>query len=347
MSNISEIDANFKTDTQIKKDGMCFYSADSNPFCIHGVFKENEKYRRIPEKVAKSVSDGVSALHTNTAGGRVRFRTDSKRIALIAKMDGIGKMSHFALTGSAGFDMYIDDRYVGSFIPPFDISSGYESCLNLHSEQMKNITINFPLYSNLNDLYIGIDEGSTIQSPVPYRHIKPIVYYGSSITQGGCASRPGNSYQSIISRHFDCDYINLGFSGNAKAEDEIIDYIAELDMSVFVYDYDHNSPSTEHLKNTHEKMFQAIRKKHPELPIVMLSRPKFFLHDEEKERLEIIRTTYENAVAAGDKNVYFISGRELMAKARDNGTVDNTHPNDFGFYSMAEALGNVLEKVIL
>lgn len=347
MNKIGEIDPNFRTDSQIKKDGMCFYSADSNPFCIHGVFKENGKYRRMPESVAHSVSSCVLALHTNTAGGRVRFRTNSKRIAIIAKMDGIGKMPHFALAGSAGFDLYADDRYAGSFLPPFEISSGYESCLDLNAQQMKNITINFPLYSNLNDLYIGIDEGSSLQSPVAYRHKKPIVYYGSSITQGGCASRPGNSYESILSRRLDCDYVNLGFSGSAKAEDEISDYISELDMSVFVYDYDHNAPSVAHLQNTHEKMFQAIRNKKPELPIVMLSRPKYFLLDEEKERLETIRTTYENAVAAGDKNVYFISGRELMAKACDNGTVDNTHPNDFGFYSMAEALGDVLEKIIL
>lgn len=341
-----EIDANFKIDIQIKKDGMRFYNSDSKPFCVHGVFKENGKYRRIPENVANSVSDEVLFLHTNTAGGRIRFRTNSKRVAIIAKMDGIGKMPHFALSGSAGFDMYVDDRYAGSFIPPFDIATEYESCLELDSEQMKNITINFPLYSNLNELYIGIDEGATLQSPVPYRHTKPIVYYGSSITQGGCASRPGNSYESILSRLFDCDYVNLGFSGSAKAEDEMVQYISGLDMSVFVYDYDHNAPSIEHLKKTHEKMFKAIRNKNPNLPIIIMSRPKYDLDGQEQERLVIIRTTYENAVSEGDKNVYFISGRQLMSKALDNGTVDKVHPNDFGFYSMADALGNVLKTIL-
>ena len=80
-----------------------------------------------------------------------------------------------------------------------------------------------------------------------YRIKKPVVYYGSSITQGGCASKPGSSYESILSRRFDCDYINLGFSGTAKGEDEIVDYIKGLEMSVFVMDYDHNAPTTEHL----------------------------------------------------------------------------------------------------
>ena len=173
------------------------------------------------------------------------------------------------------------------------------------------------------------------------------MYYGSSITQGGCASRPGMSYQAIVSRRFDYDYINLGFSGNAKAEDTIIDYIKNLDMSIFIYDYDHNAPTVEHLANTHEKMFKAIREAHPNLPIIMMSRPKFKLTDLEEQRLEIIKTTYNNAIASGDKNVYLITGKELTALCGNEGTVDNCHPTDFGFASMAKAVGDVIEKIKL
>ena len=112
--------------------------------------------------------------------------------------------------------------------------------------------------------------------------------YGSLITQGGCASRHGMSYQSIVSRKFNCDYINLGFSGNAKAEDEITDYIKNLEMFVFVLDYDHNAPTVEYLKNTHEKMFKAVRDAHPDIPVIMMSRPKHFLTEEEKERRKVV-----------------------------------------------------------
>ena len=172
------------------------------------------------------------------------------------------------------------------------------------------------------------------------------MYYGSSITQGGCASRPGNSYESIVSRRLDADYINLGFSGNAKGEPEIAEYISKLDMSCFVYDYDFNAPTVEHLINTHQKMYNVIREANPDLPIVLMSSPKYRLTDEGKQRLSVIRKTYEDAKANGDGNVYFIDGSTLMALAKYDGTVDDCHPNDLGFASMAKAVGDLLEKIM-
>ena len=196
-------------------------------------------------------------------------------------------------------------------------------------------------------MYIGLQENADISESSPYKTEKPIVYYGSSITQGGCASRPAMSYQSIVSRKFDYDYINLGFSGNAKAEDEIIDYIKNLEMSVFVLDYDHNAPTVEHLRNTHEKMFKAVRNAHPDIPVIMMSRPKYILTEEEKERRKVVETTYNNAVAFGDKNVYFIDGKALTKLCRDDGTVDNCHQTDLGFSSMADAVYRVLETITM
>ena len=345
MSDISKIDRNFLVKTNIEKEGIKFYNADDAPFKLYGIFRENGKYRRMPENIAKSVSEGVYRLHSNTAGGRVRFVTDSTYIAINAEMDGLGKMPHFAFTGSIGFDLYVGNEYIKTFVPPCDITDGYESIIEFDTKEMREITINFPLYSNVKHLHIGLDENAVVQEAKAYTNQKPIVYYGSSITQGGCASRPGMAYQSILSRKFNCDFINLGFSGNAKAEDEMIDYIKNLDMSVFVYDYDHNAPSVEHLENTHEKMFKAIRELHPELPIIMMSRPKFYLTAEEERRLEIITKTYNNAISSGDKNVYLIDGKMLTTLCGNEGTVDSCHPTDFGFASMAEAVSAVLKNI--
>ena len=344
MKNISEIDSNFKVGESIQKENIKFYNALNTLFKIYGVFYENGKFRRMPENIAKLVSDGVHCLHANTAGGRVRFITDSAYVAISVVYESTGKMSHFALTGSMGFDLYVNNSYGGTFIPPYN-AENYESIIEIWNNDIKDITINFPLYSEVKELYIGLDSNAFIKEPKPYINEKPFVYYGSSITQGGCASRPGMSYQSIISRRLDIDYINLGFSGNAKAEDTIADYIADLDMSAFVYDYDHNAPSVEHLAATHERMFKKIRNKHPDIPIIMMQRPKFTLNEDEERRLKIIKSTYENAVASGDKNVYFISGRELMKLCGDEGTVDNCHPTDLGFYSMAKALGDLIDKI--
>lgn len=349
MKNICDVDENFAIKTSIEKDDIKFFDVRENPFKIHGVFYENGKFRRMPECAAREVSEGVFALHANTAGGRVRFKTDSPYVAIHAEMSAMGKMPHFALTGSAGFDLYIRDekeRYFKSFIPPFNITDGYESIVEFESSDMREITINFPLYSEVKRLFVGVSEKSVLSSPTPYNREKPIVFYGSSITQGGCASRPGLSYESILSRAFDTDYINLGFSGNAKAEERMAEHIKNLDMSVFVYDYDHNAPTMQHLAETHEKFFLAVRSAHPDLPVIMMSRPKFILTEEEEERLGVINTTYENAKKRGDKNVYLIDGKTLMALAENEGTVDDCHPNDLGFMSMAKALEKVLMEIL-
>lgn len=351
MARIEDIDKNFKIETNIEKEGLKFYDSLQKPFEIYGVYMEDGKFRRMPETVAQKVNPGVLRLHSDCAGGRIRFCTDSPFVAISAEYDHVGDMPHFALSGSAGFDLYINEgdgeRYVRTFVPPRNTvnTKKLEALHEFEDSKMRAVTINMPLYSGVTKLYIGLHENASIEKPAPFVNDKPIVYYGSSITQGGCASRPGNCYQAYISRRFNCDYINLGFSGNAKAEDTIIDYIKNLDMSIFVYDYDHNAPNPGHLKNTHEKMFKAIRELHPELPIIIMSSPKWILEGMWQERRDIIEQTYNNAISAGDKNVYFLDGKALMALCENNGTVDNCHPTDLGFFSMAKAVGDVIEKI--
>lgn len=345
MSRIEEIDKNFKIDTTINKDDIKFYNALSEPFELHGVFYEGGKFRRMPEAVARTVSTGVYYLHSNTAGGRLRFKTNSPYVAIHAGLEAINRMTHFTLCGSAGFDLYVDNVHVNCFRPPLDMADGYESVIDIGSG-MHEVCIHFPLYTNVKELYIGLSEVAEIHTPTPYRNEKPVVYYGSSITQGGCASRPGATYQDFVARELGLDFINLGFSGSARAEDEMADYIKGLEMSAFVFDYDHNSPNAEHLEKTHERMFLAIREKHPDLPIIMMSMPNYTLTPEKTHRMQIIKRTYDNALARGDRNVYFIPGPTLMEYAGNEGTVDGTHPSDLGFYSMAQALTCVMRDII-
>ncbi len=349
MKGISEIDKNFKIETTLSREGLLYRDVRDEPFEIFGVFYRDGKFRRLPEEVAKTVNGGVHSLHAHTAGGRVRFKTDSPYVAIYAKMPAIGKMPHFALTGSAGFDLYAvvdgEDRYIKTFVPPFNIKDGYESVIDFESAELREITINFPLYSEVSELYIGLQEDSVLEGAAPYRITTPFVYYGSSITQGGCASRPGNSYESRVSREFGADFVNLGFSGSARGEDTIGDYIMNLDMSAFILDYDHNAASVEELEKTHEKLFLKVRNSHPRIPVIIMSRPKYYLTSEEQERLDVIKKTYENAKEAGDENVYLLDGRTLMEFAGNEGTVDNCHPNDLGFASMAKAVIDLMKKI--
>lgn len=344
-SEVAKYDPNFRVNPGIARDGMLFRNAQQAPFRVYGVKMIDGRYRRMLEEAAKSVSESICGGYCSTAGGCVRFRTNSARISIIARI-GAGKMPHFAFTGSVGFDLYVGNFFTAAFVPPYDIQDSYESNVELGSREWRDITINFPLYSWVYELHIGLEEDAQAEPPKPYAIEKPVVYYGSSITQGGCASRPGMSYQAIISRRLDVAHVNLGFSGSAKGEPAMAEYISRLDMSAFVFDYDHNAPDVAHLKATHEPMFRIIRNAQPELPIIFLCAPIYCPNQYWRERAEVIRTTYQNAVDAGDQNVYFIDGPTLMALAKRDGTVDHGHPNDLGFASMALAVGDMLEKIL-
>ncbi|MBR5538257.1 MAG: hypothetical protein IKU61_00010 [Clostridia bacterium] len=343
--DISSVDKNFKIETKIKKDDIKFYNIENEPFKTYGVYKDDGMYRRMPADVAKSVSEGVYRLHTNASGGRVRFVTDSPYVAVHALVGGYAPAPNFSVSGIASFDIYAGTLYMGTVLPPVASKGEFEGVVDFYSAEEREITVNFPSYCDVKEVYIGLAEGSSVKEPSPYMNEKPIVYYGSSITQGASSSRPGMIYENILSRRFNCDYVSLGFGGNAKAEDSMAEYVKNLDMSVFVYDYDHNAPNADYLEATHEKMFKTVRTANPDLPIIFMSRPRFRLVVEDERRRSIVETTYKNALAAGDKNVYFLDGKALSALCGCDGMVEGTHPNDFGFVSMAKALGDVLEEI--
>lgn len=346
---IEKIDKNFLV-CSFEDEDTCWYDAGGYPFNIYGVIEENGAFRRLPSQVSDNVNDGVKYLAANAAGGRVRFSTDSPYIAIKAELYSIGKMPHFTLCGSAGFDLYRDDsdypEYAGSFLPPFDLGDGYSSKLDVPSVGESFYTVNFPLYSGVKKLYVGIKKGCSLGSGKPYESISPVVYYGSSITQGGCASRPGTAYQAEICRRTGIDFINLGFSGSARGEALMAEYVASLDMSVFVMDYDHNAPSEEHLKKTHMPFYSVIRQARPDLPVIFVTAPELKPSPWYAGRRKIIRENYESALKNGD-NVYFVDGGDFFSQPfAQFGTVDGSHPNDFGFYMMAEKIGAAVEKAL-
>ena len=340
--------------TALKLDDLKLYDVRENPFRIYGLHEPEKggNFNRLPDDVAKNVSENVAMLAKHTAGGRVRFKTDSEYIVIKAIMKEITRFPHMPLTGTTGFDLYQNEGgigiYKGSFIPPVDITDGYESIIRFESSIMRDITIHFPLYNDVQDLYVGLKENSKLEKADRYKHNKLILYYGSSITQGGCASRPGNSYQNIISAKLGCDHLNLGFSGSALAEDAIVNYMASLEFDIFVCDYDHNAHNVEYLEKTHEKMFLKIREAKPKVPVVFMTKPDFDSYfNYNILRRDVVYKTYMNAIKREDYNVYYIDGHSLFKDSnRDACTVDTCHPNDAGFVRMAEVLGHVLDGIL-
>ncbi len=351
MSNIEKIDKNFAA-LAVSYNGMRTYDPRKAPFSIHGLYRPEDggRFLRMPTEVAETVSAGVTELHGHTAGGRLRFRTDSRRVALKWRAPYVQDFPHMPRTGAAYFDLYVNGEHIDVFRPP--AAEPTEDGLLLEAMGrvpfggICDILIHFPLYNDVTDLVIALDENAEILPPTPYAHMLPVVFYGSSITQGGCASRGGTAYSAMLARDLDTEILNLGFSGNCRAEPAMADYIATLPMSVFVYDYDHNAPDAHFLQDTHEPFFKRLRARRPDLPVIMISAADKFFSDLE-ERRAIIRRTYDNALAAGDRNVRFLDGQTFYkAVGAENCRVDAAHPNDLGMWCMARAIEPVLKELL-
>ena len=351
MAEIGSLDKNLEIKSSFGRDDVVLYDPRLSPFSLYGVFYENGQYHRMPYDVAAKVSGGVRELIKYTAGGRDCFATDSEFVAISCRRPEVWLMPHMAFAGSAGFDLYVKEKgkigYYGTFMPDPKKKDGYDSILKFPSAQMREIVIHFPLYCPISELWIGVKEGSALSPWSGYRMKKPVVFYGSSITEGACASTPGNDYIGRLSRRFDFDYINLGFSGNAKGEQSMMEYIAGLNLGMFVYDYDYNAPTVEHLAATHFPGYLTVRRAHPDIPIIMASRPNFDSpHEDGQARRDVIAASYERAKAEGDRNVYFVDGAKVFRTFFADGcTVDGCHPNDLGFFRMAEAFGAVMENI--
>lgn len=353
------IDKNLEVKTSIGEANIKFYDSRWEPFDIYGLYdpKNESAFKRLPDEIGLNVNDGVSFLYLHTAGGRLRFATDSPYVAIKAELHQTCRFPHMTLLTSTGFDLYEDtpsgvSTYRGSFMPPYNLSDSYESVIYVGSREERKLryyTVNFPAYGGVVNLYVGLENGSSLEGGLRYKNELPVIYYGSSITQGGCASRPGTIYQNFISRSLNMDYINLGFSGSGRAEDSIVDYMCSMEMCAFVSDYDHNAPSPEYLRDTHLKMYKKIRAAHPNIPYIMLSRPDFDSnYDDSILRRDVIIDTYRYARESGDMNAYYIDGESLFrGEFEDACTVDRTHPNDLGFAMMAKAIECELKRALM
>lgn len=351
---IDQIDENLSVKSKLEIKGLKYRNVLDSPFDIYGLYqtKKTGEYIRLPMDAAKEISPEVCHLGKHTSGGRIRFRTNSPYVAVKIQIQWQSPMPHMPRTGSNGLDLYVyengRDVYQGTFIPPIEMTDSYESVVFLPEKKMHDVTIHLPLYCGVKTLYIGLDENAEIEKGRPYRQVKPILYYGSSITQGGCVSRPGNNYPAAIARETNVDFVCLGFSGGAKGEHRMAEYLAEIDASIFVCDYDHNAPTVEHLKDTHSYIYECYRKYHPKTPIVFVSRPNFSPNNTmDVKRRDVVYQTYHTALEHGDNKVYFIDGFQLFAgNRRWDCTVDGVHPNDLGAFRMAEVIGEVVKQYL-
>ncbi|CAN7400922.1 SGNH/GDSL hydrolase family protein [Paenibacillus sp. LjRoot153] len=357
--NPVKLDANMRI-PQSATPSFNWYSPLEQPFHLAGFgwLNEEKLYRRLPANPAWILPEAVNSLANCTAGGQIRFTTNTASLAIKVKLSGAANMYHMPATGQCGFDCYIgapgEQLYYGTTL--YDAKqTEYESMLFTNMEQdYRSITLNFPLYQGVEEVWIGLDPAAQIGPPAAYDRNEKVIIYGTSITQGGCASRPGMAYTNIVSRRINREFLNLGFSGNGKGEPELAHILAEIpDPACLVLDYEANCVSTENLQATLPEFICIYRNKHALIPILVVSRITYAkerfqaqLLQEKEDRKQVQMRTVKQLQENGDANIYFYDGSNLLGEDAHECTVDGVHPTDLGFLRMADGLTPLLKKIL-
>lgn len=318
------------------------------PLKVFGIpfFEEKQLFRRLPDELCELLT--FSVCGRRCPGARIGFRTNAASFTVKVALKTLGVDPGMSIFACQSVAVMIGERndpvFAGLVNPPNYDTKVFERTIEKSSE-MEEVTLWLLRNEEIESIEVSFPDDAIVEEPTPYKY-GPVLFYGSSVTEGGCCCNITNNYPALLSRWLDTDIYNFGFSGSAKGEPEIADYINTIDFSAFVLDYDHNAPDAEHLQKTHEPFFKKIREKHPDMPILMLARPNFGNWSDPEVRSRIVKQTYENAVAAGDKNVYYIAPEEYYGADSRLCTVDGTHPNDLGFYRMAKAIYPVMKKML-
>jgi lysophospholipase L1-like esterase len=309
---------------------------------------------RLPARLKETYRKPVWELGESPTGGRIRFRTNSTALAIRLEYPEPPSMNNMHAFGQTGVDLYADGVYRGTAIAGRDAKPGKMQEHTYYTDKQRTdreITLYLPLYMPVKVLGIGLDPEARIEPAKPFAVSRPIVFYGTSITQGGCASRSGMSYQAIAGRMLNADFVNLGFSGNGRGEPEVARTVADIAASCFVLDFAQNNPTVESLAQVYAPFLATIRSQRPETPILVItpiySSRESWSRDARLEGMrELIRQVAAQRIAAGDRHVEILEGTDLIGPTRGDGLVDGTHPNDLGFEWMAEGVALRIAKML-
>jgi lysophospholipase L1-like esterase len=334
-----------------------YYNADAFP--LYGKISEQTetRYERLPAALRNVSRPPVWVLGKNTAGLFLRFRTNSTTIGLTWSLYENHIMSHMALTGIKGFDLYCYEndgwRFVNSAQPAANAMDNTTLVIVNMDDREKEMMLYFPLYDGVTALQIGIDSTATIAPPAiatPMRE-KPVICYGTSILQGGCASRPGMVHTSILSRRFNREFINLGFSSNGQLDYEIAELIASREAALIILDFVPNA-SVQQMQERMEKFYSIIRTKQPLTPILFVEDPPFpsgkynrMLQREIEDKNTTVREICDRIKAQGDTHIEFIPQGDIIGTDNE-ATVDGVHFTDLGFMRYADYLEPYVEKYV-
>lgn len=334
-------------------DSIQYIDASFLPVIGKGFPSTQTRYERLPGNLENQVRKPVWDLSKNCSGLAVRFRTNSTTIAARWEVTGDVFMNHFTMTGIKGLDLYCfkngEWKFVNSARPVAKITTA-TIIQNLPGTEMEYM-LYLPLYDGLKSLEIGINDNAELRPPLVNfpKTDRPVVFYGTSITQGGCASRAGMAYPSILSRMLNRETINLGFSGNGRLDLEIAEAMADIQASCFVIDCLPNS-TLKQMEERYVAFIDIIRKKHATTPIILVENVHFPVMDFDQETFKTVteknkalKQIFTEFKKKGDKNIFYVSADNLTGSDGEE-TVDGVHLTDLGFQRMAKHLYPIIRK---
>ena len=310
------------------------------------------RYDRLPAKAEKIVRPPVWGLSRNSAGLCFRFNTDATTIQIRHTVaSSTLALPHMPATGVSGVDLYALDEGKWKWV---EVSRPKEATtthlITGLDPALRTYLAYLPLYNSTLKIEIGVPKGATFQ-PIAPREEKPIVFYGTSITHGASASRPGMPHPAILGRRLDRPVINLGFSGNGKMEPEVGALLTEIDAAVFVIDCLPNMVETEVTERA-EALVRQIREVRPDTPIILVEDRTYantWIMKSKRDRQSGSRAAfvkaYDNLVSSGVKGLTYVEGEALLGDDTE-GTTDGSHPNDLGFVRQADVLEPVLRSAL-
>ncbi len=344
---------------------LCWCSVPGENIRVDGLgfFEQEGRWNRLPaelEPTLKRERPELLELASHTAGASLRFVTDSKEIWVRAKMTSAPYMAHMTPAGQCGFDCYLrktnETNWCFRGLTKFPVGDDHlECCLADNIAEAAEVCINLPLYIGVEKMEIGIQPGAKLMPARPYADKKTIAVYGTSIDQGGCASRPGMAFPAILSRSLDREVFNLGFSGNGVGQPSLAEIICRLPgLELLILDIQANAGPQRLLRKNLPAFLDKLRSISPDLSVLVLSATP--QADEEAYRKRAGHSFEEDEVfqkqeverrqKAGDAHIRFASGRELLGTVGTEATVDGIHLTDLGFMVFAKHLEPHLKEML-
>ncbi len=321
---------------------------DSARFKVLGLhwFDENKpKLWRMPAATFDALPSGVKRQAKAPSGGRILFRCNAGSLGLRVLPQSKGSLSYL--------DVYVNGRYLRSVAAE---AANTEASLTLFTgldRQEKEIVVYLPYRQELVVQAVGVDKDTVFGEPRhSFSRPLPIVFYGSSVCQGSGAYKPGMTYEAILGRELNVDFVNLGFGGAGKAEANVVDLVNSIPACCYVFDLGKSYGMQD--KTAYKRMLQAVRASHPDVPLMCVTpiTSSLEMHSEEYSRRSlhtrtVMREAVQELLQAGDKKVYLLEGPDLLGFDDHDGlSRDGVHPTDYGYSLIARRLSPTLKKLL-